>query len=613
MADGLAFKWRVIQSGGSGASIFLASKEELENYEVEMQSVSAPSRAGRLFTWEDAQNPQPSSPVGRFIAQLLEWGFNGLALEDDLEKHPNEMRGFARYLKENGMGMILRREWCETEIGYSIPITESEALPRTSRKLCPYNDEVRDYWVKRIARDYELAPDLEGYRMNGTEFYFINGAPWMCDCAECRKRSGRERTRDAICLVANLFAPHGGTLFWETCSDDPWGQRHETVYFKDMTGELPDNAFIFIKRLYFDYHPHWPRHPLFEFITKDAEGNSPYMTSIPLPNEWMGVHSYPYSHVDEWSAAFRDMKANGQQGVWLYDIVEPGGYDPPLNKVNWYAVARYMRDPNADPGEVKLSWAQAQYGEKAAPTVLEVLYKMTEALVGMFYFDGLMTANHGHFSNIEYLDSHTSGPYRQSTRMTGMMGMAWPLDMYTPQRMAEIRTNPRTRLVFTQAPITPALKDEAMAQKEKAVRLIEESIILWRGLKGKMGEEDYNTTLVGLEGHKQDAMIFCKGMDLYMDWKLGVLTEERIDKVLEEARGLNGIIVPDPLSEEPEARPMDVNRPASLKTFAEQLRRDLHEPWIEQYWLKKTKGVGAAYDEDNADDPWLRIIKPSDV
>ena len=154
MADGLEFKWRVIQSGGSGASIFLASKEELENYEVEMQSVSAPSRAGRLFTWEDAQNPQPSSPVGRFIAQLLKWGFNGLALEDDLEKHPNEMRGFARYLKGNGMGMILRREWCETEMGYSIPITESEALPRTSRKLCPYNDEVRDYWVKRIARDY---------------------------------------------------------------------------------------------------------------------------------------------------------------------------------------------------------------------------------------------------------------------------------------------------------------------------------------------------------------------------------------------------------------------------------------------------------------------------
>ena len=40
-------------------------------------------------------------------------------------------------------------------------------------------------------------------------------------------------------------------------------------------------------------------------------------------------------------------------------------------------------------------------------------------------------------------------------------------------------------------------------------------------------------------------------MDIYMDWKLGVLTEAKIDATLHTCQGLKGIIVPEPLALEP--------------------------------------------------------------
>ena len=573
MTNDLAFKWRVLDAWH------------------EPDATWTFSRAGNIFTWADMLNPRASSPLGRFVQQVHEWGFNGMGFFADPERNPEAMRNFARYLKEKGIGMIVRREWNETESGRSWPPVETDGRPRTSRKLCPYSEEVRAYWTDRIARDFEMMPDMLGYRVNATEFYFETGAPWMCDCATCRGKTGQERMRDAIRLLAELLGVHGGTLFWESCQDNAWGQRQEAYFFRDLTGQIPDNAFVFLKRFYWDYHPRWPRHPLYDTITVDKQGRSPYMTSIQGTGEWRGLHDFPRSMVDEWSDAFRGMVATGQQGVWVMMIVHPDGWDHPLNRVKLHALARYMRDPYVDPAEIRLSWAREEYGEEAAPVVVDVVDRVSEAARGMYEVDGMWMTKHSHFTTLEYMDSHLCGPYNLSKRMSGMMGMAFPLDMYGPERQAEIRANPDTRLVFNQVPITPKLKAELMAQKEGAVRLMEEAIVLWRSLEGKVDDERYHRILTGLEGNLDDTIIFRYVMDLYMDWKLGVLTEAKIDAVLAACRGLRGIVVPDPLAEEPEETVSFVD-PESVATFAEKLRRDLREPWVEKYWVEHPLGEG---------------------
>jgi hypothetical protein len=93
-------------------------------------------------------------------------------------------------------------------------------------------------------------------------------------------------------------------------------------------------------------------------------------------------------------------------------------------------------------------------------------------------------------------------------RMSGMMGWVLPTDMYSPERAAQIRLKPQSRMVFNQYPITPKLKAEAMTQKEDAVSCMEESITLRRSLKGKVDPQKHEKILTGLEGNLNNTIIF---------------------------------------------------------------------------------------------------------
>ena len=259
-----------------------------------------------------------------------------------------------------------------------------------------------------------------------------------------------------------------------------------------------------------------------------------------------------------------------------------------------------IRNPHADPAAVRLAWACETFGKAAATVVVRVVDKVTEAARGLYEFDALWTANHSRFPTLEYLDSHLCGPYRQTPRMKGMMGMILPLDMYSPGRAAEIRSDPQTRMVFSQYPITPELKAEAMAQKDRAVQLMREAVALWTGLEAEMEHAQHREVLEGLKANLNDTIIFRHMMHLYMDWKLGALTEEQIDRTLNACQGLKGRIVPDPL--DPDPKKTTIVEPASLKTFAEQLRSDLRKPWVEAYWRKNPIGVGVLEPIEYADE-----------
>ena len=96
-------------------------------------------------------------------------------------------------------------------------------------------------------------------------------------------------------------------------------------------------------------------------------------------------------------------------------------------------------------------------------------------------------------------------------------------------------------------------------------------------------------------------------MDIYLDWKLGVLTEARLDAVLDACQDLKGVIVPDPL--DPDPKPVTIINPASsLKTFVEDLRWDLREPWVEKHWIEHSLGAGML--EPMVDPTTGKVIDP---
>jgi hypothetical protein len=81
-------------------------------------------------------------------------------------------------------------------------------------------------------------------------------------------------------------------------------------------------------------------------------------------------------------------------------------------------------------------------------------------------------------------------------------------------------------------------------------------------------------------------------MDMYMDFKLGRLTEAHIDELLEECRGLKGAWLKDPMAPEGEnIHPWPGS--ATLLTFANQLRAELTDPRLEDIWRSVPKQEGS--------------------
>ena len=82
--------------------------------------------------------------------------------------------------------------------------------------------------------------------------------------------------------------------------------------------------------------------------------------------------------------------------------------------------------------------------------------------------------------------------------------------------------------------------------------------------------------------------------------------------MLDACRGMKEIIVPDPL--DPDPQPVTVIQPAtSLKTFAEDLRRDLREPWVEQHWVEQhwvEHALGAGVVEPIEDPNTGQLFEP---
>ncbi len=529
---------------------------------------------------EEMANPSRTSRLAAFVKYISDLGFNGLCFFGNHDHYPYEIGRFASYLKENGLGLIIIRYWNEFERGFSWPPNNDFKKGHHSIKYCPFNPELKKYWEERIAQDFKMVPGLMGYKINGTEYYANLGAPWMCECNACGKLSKKERTIAAIKLISDILKPYNGTLFWEACQDDPVGMGLEVDVFGEMTGQIPANAKIIIKETYWDYHPDWPRHAVFYTMKKDNNGNSPYLTSVQLAGEYTGIYYFPYSKVHKWSNTFRDIKKTGQEGIWAMTIAHPQMFDHPFNLVNWYAISCYMKNPWDDPDKIMMDWTASGYGGKAAEPILRIIKKLTLANRSMLYHRGLWTQDHSRFFDLAYLESHLCGPYRYTKAVEGLMGLDLTVDMYNKEKQDEIKRDGSIQGAFGRIPVTEQLKQELLEEKEMAVALIDESLEILNGLGVYLSEELFTDLQEGFSKIRNDALFWKLGMEMYLDWKLGILTEDKIDKALDKCKGLRGALMPEPLKE----RRGERTEPVNLAAFADELRRELREPWLRKYF-----------------------------
>jgi len=575
MNNSYEFKWRIMDlwSELGGGVLFSNSKSILQTREMlELGTAST------------------ASGLAKFIDYIKSLGFNALSHYGNPDNCKDAIYNFSGYLKQKNIGHICRRYWNEYRRGYSWPPDFSTVRePVISEKHCPFNPEVKKFWQERIEKDIEMMPGLAGYVIAGSEYYCIQGVPWNCDCEKCQKLTRRERMIAALKLMGDLLKKYNKTFFWEAVLDDPWNMEDEVELFGNLTGLIPDNVYVIIKDTYWDFHPGWPRHSVFYTIKKDASGNSPYITSIALVGEYRGVNSVHWSMAEEWSKTFRDVKGTGQQGIWAMTIENPENYDNLLNLSNWFAVSRYFKDVNTKPDKILLEWAREEFGKDAASAVVKIIKKMTEANRKILEFRGLWTQNHSKFPSLVYLESHLCGPYKEMESIEGMLGLELPLNSYPENIAKEIKEDCNIFPVFNRIPLNEKLKNEMINEKREAIILIEECISLLDSIRNKIDKIKYDKLSDDFNKNKNDAIFWETALELYLDWKLGALTIGKIDKELEKCKGLNGTLLEEPFKRNPKPASIVSLDPASLLTFADELKSELREPKLKEF-LKENKG-----------------------
>ena len=553
-----------------------------------------------LLSAAEMANPTPNSGLGQFVDFLAENGFNALGLRYYTDEHRPVLASFARYLKGKGLRLLICHQWTELENGGLewLPLRSAD-LRRTSPLLCPFSPDVRRFWQDQMNKDFQDIPDLGGYTFDiTTEYFMSNGAPWMCDCAQCSAVSRRDRLIAALRFLGKLLARHDGILLWNNHQDDPWGQQTEIELFSDLTGQVPDNVLIMFSDLYWDQEPGWQRNPMCEYLKPPASGRPPYLVRIQLPGQYRGMHLFPASMVEDWAQTFRDIRQFGLSGVWVQAFINRTEWDHPWNLAHWYAIGRYASDPDTSPQAILNDWAKQTYGGEASGAVVEILQLSYRASIKVFMCEGLMASAKSQMASLLYLDSHLCGPLRETPRVPGHIGANFPLGLYPPNRARQIKANPMTRLLFSSESITPQVKARALAEKDEAIRLIDRMIELWESVSGKVDPVVHETLLARLQGNRVDAEVFKAALDLYFDWKLGALTGARIDQVVADFGGQHGQIVLDPAGPIPTDRRSaedDITR--NLRSFGEELRRDLHQPWVDDYFNANPLSSGVVPEE----------------
>jgi hypothetical protein len=130
-----------------------------------------------------------------------------------------------------------------------------------------------------------------------------------------------------------------------------------------------------------------------------------------------------------------------------------------------------------------------------------------------------------------------------------------------------------------------------LISKQDASDLYGQSIILWKSIKKHFSGDVFEYVLTGLEGRKNDAVLQRVQMDMYFDWKLGRLTEARIDELVESCRKIKGTRwIADPMDPNPDTMSL-IPFPggSSLAAFADDLKTELREQRLERYFRSLPK------------------------
>lgn len=235
----------------------------------------------------------------------------------------------------------------------------------------PLNEEVRDWWEKKVNEIYKEIPDFGGFVVKANS----EGQPGP---------QNYNRTHaDGANMLAEALTPHNGIVMWRAFvySHEVPDDRHKQANneFEPFDGEFLDNVFIQVKNGAIDFQPREPFHPLFGAmpktklalelqITMEYLGQATSLAYLaPLFKECLDSRTYrpektsTVADVIDGSAYGNEISAIagvsniGNDRNWTGHL---------FNQVNWYAYGRLAWNHELTSKQIAEEWIGQTFGNE---------------------------------------------------------------------------------------------------------------------------------------------------------------------------------------------------------------------------------------------------------
>ena len=258
----------------------------------------------------------------------------------------------------------------------------------------PLEPGVRQWWVERCKRIYQLIPDFGGFLVKANS----EGQPGPLDY---------QRTHaDGANMLARALKPYGGNVIWRAfvySPSDPDRAKQAYLEFQPLDGQFDDNVIIQIKNGPIDFQPREPFSPLFAAMPKTK-----LMAELQITQEYLGHSNHTAYLGTMWEEFLFDLKyktncklvglagvsnvGDGSQAGNAPTVLNALHPDSPLftlcgnhlAEANWYAFGRLCKNPRLKAKTIAKDWANLFLDKyKNSSLTRDAQKKAVEALVSM--------------------------------------------------------------------------------------------------------------------------------------------------------------------------------------------------------------------------------------
>lgn len=430
------------------------------------------------------------------------------------------------------------RPW-GVKLALSVDLSSPEAVGGLST-FDPLNDQVAEWWRKKVDEIYRRIPDFAGLVVK----------------ADSEGRSGPSQygrtAADAANVIARALKPYGGVLMYRTFVYNHHLDWHDLKadrakaaydYFHALDGKFDENVLLQIKYGPIDFQVREPASPLFGAMQRTNEA-----IELQVTQEYTGQQRHLCFLAPMWKEILDfDMHVNGVSPV--KEIVEGktwdravGGFNAvvnvgldenwlahPLAMANLYAYGRLAWNPDRKSEEISVEWAQLTFGND--PRVVETISRMLLSswhiyesytgplgvgtltdIVGSHYDPNPDSAEHNGWGQWIRADAQGVGMDRTIATGTGYIGQYSPEEQKKYETLAACPDElllfmhhvPYTYMLHSGKTVIQHIYDSHYDGAEEAAGLIGQ----WESIGGKIDEQRYAEVLHKLQYQAGQAIVW---------------------------------------------------------------------------------------------------------